>query len=65
MAHPLGRTKAESQTLGALTKIALWFDLSAGEKTFTGHEVAGILLSAWQGYEQSKRTTLLPEETEP
>jgi hypothetical protein len=55
--HPLGRTEAESATLGVLTRIAMWFD--SQPRSFTGHEVAEVLLTAWTGYEQSERTTLL------
>lgn len=60
---PFDRTELESKALGVLTRYALWFQFQNG--MFSGPEVAGILLGGWQGYEQSKRTTLLPEETEP
>lgn len=64
MAHPLGRTKAESQVLGVLTRIAMWFDCQ--DRSFTGREVCEILLGAWQGYEQTKGVTLkATEELEP
>ncbi len=40
MTHPLGRTKAESKTLVAITRFALWFQFQ--DRIFTGPEVAEI-----------------------
>lgn len=53
--HPLGRSKEESLVLGGFTRLALWFDSRRGE-TFTGDEVAQIILGMWQEYELSKDT---------
>jgi hypothetical protein len=57
-AHPLGRTKEEQLVLGAITRMAMLFD-GAGEHQFSGHEVAQILLGAWQSYEFSKDTPVI------
>jgi hypothetical protein len=61
MAHPLGRSKAESQALGVLTRFALWFQ--GQRRSFTGEQVASILLAGWDSYEESKGAKL-PETLE-
>jgi|SRR5579862_3387914 len=48
----IARTAEEKAVLGALTKVALWFSFQRG--TFTGPEVANMLLGAWHSYEGSK-----------
>lgn len=46
------RSKPESAVLGALTRLALWFEFQ--DRKFTGKQVAEILISAWHSYEASK-----------
>ena len=53
--HPLGRNAAESATLMFLTRLAMLFDRHKA-RTFTGAEVAQIILGSWQSYELSKDT---------
>jgi len=43
---------------GALTRLALYF-AGRGSENFTGEEVAGILLGAWQSFEDSQEPLLL------
>lgn len=60
------RTKEESTTLLALTRLAMWFSFS--KQTFTGEEVANIILAAWHSYERSKEAReqpALPGEVQP
>lgn len=55
------RTNPESAVLGALTRLALWFD--SQDRKFTGREVATVLLEAWHSYEQAKPDE--PKELKP
>lgn len=55
------RTGPESAVLGALTKLALWFQFQ--DRSFSGKEVAEILISAWHSYEQAKPDE--PKELKP
>jgi hypothetical protein len=50
--NPFGRTKEEQIVLGALTRLAIFFQTS--RETFTGEQVAEIILMSWHSYEASK-----------
>lgn len=51
--NPFNRSTEERAVLGAITRLALWFDAKR-ETSFSGGEVAEILLTGWHSYEMSK-----------
>jgi hypothetical protein len=54
--NPFNRSKEERAALGVITRYALWFQ-SQPITSFTGDEVASILISGWQYFEFSKAQT--------
>lgn len=57
------KAAAEFVLKGALTRLALMFQMSG--ETYTGPEVAGILIAAWQGHEVAAHPPANTVATDP
>jgi hypothetical protein len=60
------RTREERAVLLCLTRLAMFFNTSG--HTYSGQQVAEIILTAWHSYEQSKQVKeqpALPVDVQP
>lgn len=55
------KLETETAVMNAVQRLAVFFQCQ--HRTFTGPEIAGILLSAWHRYEQEK--TVRTENAQP